>query len=173
MIAMNTEEKNTKLEEIAADCVTAGDVMEQVQRLTDEDKYAMVYRIACDEMFEDIRSYSVDLSYLLDELGLVNDYEKRVSKTAPTMGMLNLGIAMLTQVFAKQARQEMQAQSHETQWGMQLSDAISDKAVAIQSQVHELTTLISHYEAVLTGRRMGVNFKDEDGSIEPVECEEA
>ena len=166
---MNTEEKYVQLELLADDCVTPGDVMEKVQQLSDKDKYALVYQIACDEMYEDIRKFAVDFSYLLDEMGLVNDYEKRVSKTAPTMGMTNLGLAMITQVFAKQARSEMQAQSEQTQWGMQIADSISDRANEIKAQFEDLTALICHYEAVLLGRRMGVDFTDQDGSFVPSE----
>lgn len=166
---MNTEEKYKQLELLASDCVTAGDVMEKVQSLTDSDKYSLVYRIAVDEMFESIRQHALDFSHLLDELGLVNDYEKRVSKTASTMGMTELGLAMINQVFSKQARMEMQAQDEQTQWGMQLSAAISDQAADIHSQLRDLTTLVCNYEAVLLGRRMGVNFTDKDGTFEPME----
>lgn len=166
---MNTEEKNNKLQDIADNCVTTGDVLEKVQKLNASEKYALVYRIGCDEFFSETRKYAIDLSYLFDELGLVNDYEKGISKQAPTLGTLNLAIGMLKQVYEKQARTEMQCVSQETEWGMTLADAISDKANQVFADVEDLTKLMCHYEAVLLGRRMGVHFMDEEGRHVPKE----
>ena len=169
---MNTEEANTQMQKLADNCITDGDVMEKVQKLSIEERNTLIYRLAIDEMYDDIRCAAIDMSYLWDELGLVNDYEKQVSKPAQTMGMLNLGVTMIMQVFAKQARHEMQAQTGDTQWGMQLADAINDKAIGIQSELQELTTLVCHYQACLVGRRMGIHFLDEDGASKAIEYKE-
>lgn len=132
-------------------------------------KMKYVYDLAVDEMFEEIKLKSVEFIDYCEDTGCVNDLERGRGKQETLLGVILIASKMLQQQAEGQARQEMQCLSEETQWGMQLADAISDHAVAIHSAADQLTTFSSHYDAVLKGRRMSWHFTNEDGDGVPVD----
>ena len=69
----------------------------------------------------------------------------------------------MKQTFAHQARLEMQHQDEDTQWGMQLADAVSDLSTNICEDAEKIASMVAHYAAVLHGRRIGVEYQDEFG----------
>ena len=166
---MNTQEKEIQLELLVEDCTTSSDVHEKVKQLSDKDKNALIYQISLDEVYEEIKEHSIDMSYLLEHAGLINDYANGVGRVRPIMALSQLGSLLLAQQFSTQARGEMQAQTEHSQFGLQLADAISDRSQELSKISEELCTLIAHYETVLLGRRMGIHFVDEKGTAVPVE----
>ena len=132
-------------------------------------KMQYVYKLAIDEMFEEIKLKSVEFIDYCEETGCVNHYEHGRGKQETLLGVILVASKMLQQQAEGQARHEMQCLSEETTWGMQLADAISDHAVAIHSAADQLTTLSSHYDAVLKGRRMSWNFTKEEGDGVPID----
>lgn len=132
-------------------------------------KMQYVYKLAIDEMFEEIKLKSVEFIDYCEETGCVNHYEHGRGKQETLLGVILVASKMLQQQAEGQARHEMQCLSEETTWGMQLADAISDHAVAIHSAADQLTTLSSHYDAVLKGRRMSWHFTKEEGDGVPID----
>ena len=79
---------------------------------------------------------------------------------------------MIQQQAEGMARQEMQCLSEESKFGMQVADAISDYATAINTAADQLSNLASHYSAILKGRRMQYHFTDESGNGVPSNTEQ-
>ncbi len=104
-----------------------------------------------------------------EDTGCVNDLERGVGRQDSLVGVILVVTKMLQQQAEAQARREMQCLSEETQWGMQLAESISDHSVAISSAADQLSTLSSHYAAVLKGRRLGWYFTSQDGEGVPID----
>ena len=150
-------------------CTTQDQVQQVVEAMPQNKKMEYVYKLAVDEMFEEIKLKSVEFIDYCEATGCVNDYERGRGKQETLLGVILVASKMLQQQTEAQARHEMQCLSEETQWGMQLADAISDHAVAIHSAADQVTTLSSHYDAVLKGRRMDWHFTDEEGDGVPID----
>ena len=140
-----------------------------VAAMPQDKKMRYVYELAVYEMFEEIKLKSLEFIDYCEDTGCVNDYERGRGKQETLLGVILVASKMLQQQAEGQARHEMQCLSEETQWGMQLADAISDHAVAIHSAADQVTTLSSHYDAVLKGRRMDWLFTNEEGEGVPID----
>lgn len=165
---MESEVKR-ELRLLAQECTTAAEVENLVEAMSQDKKMKYVYDIAVNEMFEEIKLKSLQFIDYCEDTGCVNDLERGVGRQESLVGVILVATKMLQQQAESQARHEMQALSEETQWGMQIADAISDHSVAIYSAADQLATLSSHYAAVLRGRRMGWYFTDEKGNGVPID----
>ena len=150
-------------------CTTQDQVQQVVEAMSQDKKMKYVYDLAVDEMFEEIKLKSVEFINYCESTGCVNDLERGVGRQESLVGVILVATKMLQQQAEGQARHEMQCLSEETQWGMQLADAISDHSVAIHSAADQLATLSSHYAAVLKGRRMSWHFTNEEGEGVPID----
>ncbi len=153
----------------AQECTTEAEVENLVKAMSQDKKMKYVYDIAVSEMFDEIKLKSLQFIDYCEDTGCVNDLERGVGRQESLVGVILVATKMLQQQAESQARHEMQCLSEETQWGMELSDAISDHSVAIYSAADQLATLSSHYAAVLRGRRMGWHFTDEEGNGVPID----
>ena len=150
-------------------CTTEAQVQQVVEAMPQDKKMKYVYGLAVEEMFDEIKLKSLEFIDYCEDTGCVNDLERGVGRQESLVGVILVATKMLQQQAEGQARHEMQALSEETQWGMQLADAISDHSVAIYSAADQLATLSSHYAAVLRGRRMVWYFTDEEGNGLPID----
>ena len=150
-------------------CTTEAQVKQVVEAMPQDQKMKYVYGLAVEEMFDEIKLKSLQFIDYCESTGCVNDLERGVGRQESLVGVILVATKMLQQQAESQARHEMQALSEETQWGMQIADAISDHSVAIYSAADQLATLSSHYAAVLKGRRMGWHFTDEEGNGMPID----
>ena len=120
----------------------------------------MIYELTQLLEFERTKDWSLSFVDWVDRQQVVNKYDEGRSDLIPVMGMLQMASSLLNEAFQKQTRQEMQTQNEDSQWGMRLADALSDKAKILRTEVDELLTLLLHYTSVLQGRRLGVYFVD-------------
>ena len=164
---MKYEEVEEQLDAIAERCETEEDVNREVASLSTEDKFRIIYRCALRDFEEEISDNGLGFVDWLDANQIVNDYERGCSRRQPVLGMMNALAALLVQSSAVQARQEMQSLSEGTQYGMKLAEKSNEFSVALQATLQDLIALEAHYNCVLTGRRMGVHFLDEEGTHTP------
>ena len=150
-------------------CTTESEVQKVVESIPQEKKMQYVYELSTEEMFDAIKLKSLEFIDYYEETSCVNDLERGVGKQESLVGVILVATKMLQQQAEGQARQEMQVLSEETQFGMQLSNSISDYAAAIHSAADQLATVTSHYSAVLNGRRMGWHFTDAEGNGIPID----
>ena len=153
-------------------CTTEEQVQQVVEAMPQDQKMKYVYTLATEEMFEEIKLKSLEFIDYCEHTGCVNDLERGVGRQESLVGVILVATKMLQQQAEAQARHEMQCLSEETQWGMQIADSISDHSVAISSAADQLSTLSSHYAAVLKGRRMGWHFTNEEGAGVPIDGED-
>jgi len=157
------EETQLRLQQLADGCTTEEEVRSAVEALSKEEKMRIVYDSVVSEAHEDVRSWGVAFIDFVDKEGIVNDVENRVSRRAPVLGALVASTKMLEMSSAVQARQELQAQDADTQYGMEIANRIDDYAQVISKNVNDLITLSCHYESILAGRRMGFHFTSDEG----------
>ena len=77
-------------------------------------KMQYVYKLAIDEMFEEIKLKSVEFIDYCEETGCVNHYEHGRGKQETLLGVILVASKMLQQQAEGQARHEMQCLSEET-----------------------------------------------------------
>lgn len=164
---MKQTEANEELQAIADECVTEGDVLERVSKLSDAKKFELVSSISQREFFNDTKEWSVSFLNWLEAQQLINNYERGTSDLRPALGMVRMLAQLLTQAYSAQARIEMQTQTKNTQWGMSVADRLSDCAGELKELSEAMIVLGGYYDTVLKGRRMGVEFQDEEGTHIP------
>jgi len=162
-LKMNTEEVTKELQDIVDGCKTAGDIYQKVDNLDADKKYQLVHSLLIKEFFDDTKEWSLSFIDWIDRNQIINDYSEHRSRVEPAIGMMRMLSTCLQQAYEHQARQEMQSQDETSQWGMRLAEDLSDRSNELAQIVEELSTVAGHYDAVLKGRRMGVEFTDEDG----------
>jgi len=146
--------------------------MESINALPEALKMQVVYEMSGTESFDAIKYWSLWFIDFLDQNNLINDYARGVSDRAPLLGFLLAGAKLLEQSSEDMARHELQAQTKDTQWGVELADRINDYSASIFTAIDELTTLNCNYESVLKGRQMDYHFVDKDGNGKPYSEEE-
>lgn len=144
--------------------VTAEDLLRQIESLPSEERLKIAYELSTDAEWERIKQWGVSIVGWLDSNRLVNKCGENRSDLTPLVAMMHTSALLMKEAFGSQARLEMQHQSEITQWGMQLSDAISDLASNVEADAENMATLLAHYEGVLQGRRIGVEYQDEFGA---------
>jgi hypothetical protein len=150
-------------------CTTEAQVKQVVEAMPQNEKMKYVYDLATEETFEDIKAWSLWFINFCDDHDIVNDHVNGVGKQEPTVGVLLAASKMIQMQAEGMARQEMQCLSEETKYGMEVADAISDYATAIHTATDHLSNLVSHYSAILRGRRMQYHFTDEQGTGVPID----
>ncbi len=161
---MNTEEVTKELQDIVDGCETAGDIYEKVDHLDADKKYQLVYSLLNKEYFDTTKEWSLGFIDWIDRNQIINNYNEQRSQLEPALGMMRMLSTCLQQAYEFQARQEMQSQDESSQWGMRLAEDLSDRSNELAQLVDELSLVAGHYDSVLKGRRMGVEFVDEDGN---------
>lgn len=164
---MKHTEANEALQAIADECITEGDVAERVSKLSHTKKFELVSSISQQEFFNNTKEWSVSFLDWLEQQQLINNYERGTSDLRPALGMVRMLAQLLTQAYGQQARIEMQAQTKDTQWGMSVADRLSDCAEELKELSEAMIVLGGYYDTILRGRRMGVEFQDEEGTHIP------
>ena len=169
---MSLQEASEQLAAIVERCETKEDIQREVEALSPEDKMRIVYQCALDEFEEAIRAEGIRFVDWLDDNGVINDYQRGCSRREPVMGMLSALSIMLKESSEIQARQEMQACSEGSEFGMRVAEKVNELAVELHDLVADLSTLEAHYHAILKGRQMDCHFTDQEGTHVPYSAEE-
>ena len=164
---MKIEEAAEELQAIADRSESAEDVRRELARLSPEAKFKMIYSRVIEEFCEDVKKNGVWMIDFLEENNLVNDYRRGVSVIENPLGFMRALSVIVENSAEMQSRQELQAQDADTQFAVQIMDAITDRAQTIKSMTEELISLQAHYAAVLQGRRLSVHYQNADGDFEP------
>lgn len=169
---MSLEEANEQLLAIVERCESKEDVEREVSALSADEKMRMVYSCAVDEFFDSVKAESLGFIDWVEENHIVNDYQTGTSRRDVVMGMLSALTLMLKQSSEIQARQEMQACSEDSQFGMRIAERVNDLAVELHTLTEDIKALECHYHAVLKGRQMDCHFTDDEGTHVPYSDEE-
>lgn len=151
------------MEEKTTEATTTDQLLEQIASLPSEEKHRLVYELTLEQELERISEWSSWCLDWLDKNEMVNNYERKTSDMAPSVGMLRTLSVLVNRCFESQARQEMQVMDEDTQWAVKLSDTIADLTTNLRNDAEHLAQLVGHYTAVLKGRRMGIHYLDETG----------
>ena len=143
--------------------VSADELLRQVDALPEAERLKIVYELVSDAEWDRIKEWSVSIIDWIDSKGIVNKHSEQRSDLVPLVAMMHTASLLMKQTFAHQARLEMQHQNEDTQWGMQLADAVSDLSTNICEDAEKIASMVAHYAAVLHGRRIGVEYQDEFG----------
>ena len=169
---MDTQTPQEVIKELTSNFTTEEALMKSINALPEALKMQVVYEMSSTESFDDIKYWSIWFIDFLDQNNLINDYAKGTSNRAPLLGFLLAGAKLLEQSSEDMARHELQAQTKDSQWGVELSTRINDYSASIFTAVDQLTTLNCNYESVLKGRQMDYHFTDADGNGHPYTAEE-
>ena len=169
---MSLKDASEQLAAIVDRCETKEDIEREIKALNAEDKMRIVYQCALDEFEEAIRAEGIRFVDWLDDNSVINDYQRGCSRREPVMGMLYALSIMLKESSEIQARQEMQACSEGSEFGMKIAERVNELAVELHEIVADLNTLEAHYYAILKGRQMNAHFTDEEGTHVPYSDEE-
>ena len=166
-IDMKYEDVQEQMQAIADRCETQEEVMREVGALEPDAKMQMVYALRTDEFFEDVKRESLHFIDWIESNHVINDHVRGCSKREPLVGMLRALAGMFAQSADVQARQEMQVMNKDTQYGMQLAEDCATLGGQLVDLVDQIITYSTHYQAVMTGRSMNVNYIDSEGAHVP------
>lgn len=166
-IDMKYEDVQDQMQAIADRCETQEEVMREVGALEPDAKMQMVYALRTDEFFEDVKRESLHFIDWIDNNNIINDYARGCSRREPLIGMLRALAGMFAQSADVQARQEMQVMDQHTQYGMELAEDCATLGGQLVELVDQIITYSMHYQAVMTGRSMDVNYTDSEGAHVP------
>lgn len=135
-----------------------------LQERTAEQRMASVYSHQFTDFEETTRHFGCDFLDALDRSDAVNDKVNRVAKLENVLGMLLALTTIYDQGSEHQSRMELQAQTEDTQYSVQITSAINDRAAGLKLAVEECISLQAAYSAVLLGRKeFDVEFLNHDG----------
>ena len=166
-IDMKYEDVQEQMQAIADRCETQEEVMREVNALDPDEKMRMVYALRTDEFFDDVKRESLHFIDWVDGNNIINDYARGCSRREPLIGMLRALAGMFAQSADVQARQELQVMDKDTQYGMQLAEDCATLGNDLVALVDQIITYSMHYQAVMTGRSMNVNYTDIEGAHVP------
>ena len=139
---------------------------ELIEAMSDEQRIALVYERTKAHFQKECREFGGGFIDGLIETKLINDVERGTSRREPLIGMLLAASKIYCAGAEGQARFELQAQDEHTQFGVQLTDAISDRAASISTMLEECTELESAYAGLLLGRReLNIHYLNDDGEF--------
>ena len=131
-----------------------------------------VYNAISNSTFEDIKQWSLWFINFVDQHDLVNDHATGSGRTAPLIGVLLAASRMLQMQSETMARQEMQAVTEQSQFGMEVSNALADQLSKIYSAADAAASLTSTYKGILGCRSLEHHVTDVKGNSEPYSEEE-
>ncbi len=164
---MKYEDVQEQMQALADKCETQEEVMREVKALEPDAKMQMVYALRTDEFFEDVKRESLHFIDWIDDNHIINDHVRGCSRREPLIGMLRALAGMFAQSAEAQSRQEMQVMNEDTQYGMKLADDCATLGNELVDLVDQIITYSMHYQAVMTGRSMDVNYTDSEGAHVP------
>jgi hypothetical protein len=140
--------------------------LSEAAQLPFKEQCTNIYPQLTEEFYNSARDQGIAFLDSCEETGLINNYQTGSSNRDVVLGIL-LASAKAFQLSADaQTRQEMQACSEESQYGMQIADRISDLSAELVDIVDALMVNSSHYAAVLYGRRiLNVHYIDAEGAV--------
>lgn len=131
-----------------------------------------IYNAISNSTFEDIKQWSLWFINFVDQHDLVNDQATGSGRTAPLIGVLLAASRMLQMQSETMARQEMQAVTEQSQFGMEVSSALADQLSKIYSAADAAASLMSTYKGILGCRSLEHHITDAEGNCEPYSEEE-
>ena len=135
-----------------------------LQERTESQRMALVYDYQFHDFEEATRHFGADFIDALDRCDAVNDRVNRVAKLENVLGMLLALSTIYDSGSSHQSRMELQGQTEDTQYAVQITSAINDRAAGIKLAVEECLSLQSAYSAVLLGRKeFDVEFLNHEG----------
>ena len=144
-----------------------------LKQRTDEAKLQLLYSKKAEDFEAETRYFGADFISGLAEHNIINDPVARVSKRENVLGMM-IALAYIYDAGAgAQSRHELQAQSEMSQFAVQITSAVSDRAAIIKSCLEELLGLESAYASVLLGRReFNIEYLNDSGEFMSYETTE-
>ena len=136
----------------------------KLESLSYEDRLRVAYQLKVTKESDRIKEWSLFLVDWLDSNEIVNDHASGSSDSAPVIAMANTAAVILRTSLEAQTRAELQSQDASTQWAVQLTDAMSDLATDLETNAAQMASLMSQYQACLSGRRAGIEYQDEQGT---------
>ena len=144
-----------------------------ISKMSDDQKLALIYDKKAEDFNEQCRFFGGDFIDGMIEHNTIQDPVKGVSHREPVIGML-MALANIYEAGAgAQSRWELQAQTELSQYAVQITTAISDRAAVIRSAVDDCLVLESAYASVILGRKeLDVEYVDSSGNCVRYETEE-
>ena len=145
---------------------TEEDLRRELKRVSAGDKQKLLYAGEIYNFHEKVKDNALWFIDFCEHNEIVNNYIGGVSESERILGMLKSLTLMLSQVNANQARAEMQTLNSASQFGMQLSERLSELSEELKDIAEEMTTVHGHYTAVLSGRRAQVHYINDEADWE-------
>ena len=146
---------------------TEEDLRRELKRVSADDKQKLLYAGELTNFLAKVRGNAIWFIDFCEDNEIVNNYVGGVSESERILGMLKSLTLMLSQVNANQARAEMQVLNSASQFGMQLSERMSELSEELKDIAEELTMVQSHYAAVMAGRRGQIHYINDEADWEP------
>ena len=163
---MSNTSKTDPLIKIISTCSTTEQVQDAVNALDLEEKMRLVYEFSVAESFNESKQWSLRFLEYLDSSSINLDQQNSTGNQELLIGALLTASKLLVDQAEMQARLEMQHLTAKSKYGMQIADTISDYAISVLKSAEDLAQLISRYQAVLTGRKLGFRFTSEaEGTV--------
>lgn len=148
-------------------------IINKIRSLTLQNKEKVKHRLLFEAVVRDERHYIDEVVDWLERTSFVNDKDNGVSNLPAITALAKVSVTLLNELMAKQARQEMQAMSEHSVFGMKLADQMNDLSADARDAVNNLSALSAHYQVVLAGRRAGVHYLDSEGTSKPYSEEQS
>ena len=135
-----------------------------LQERTNQEKLKLLYAKKAEDFEIEARYFGADFIDGLSAHNTIQDPVKGISKREPVLGMM-LALANIYEAgTSAQARHELQAQSELTQFAVQITAAVSDRAAVIKQMVEECLSLESAYSSIILGRKeLDIEFINDTG----------
>lgn len=130
------------------------------------------YGIAKEVAFGRIKNEAIAAIDYIEDLGITNDYENGCANRERHLGWLQALVACYEQGSGAQSRQELQAQTEQTQFAASLADEVNELSIELRKTLDALIAYETAYLAVIYGRRQGVHYRDDLGNFTEYSPEE-
>lgn len=144
-----------------------------LKQRTDAAKLQLLYSKKAEDFEEEARYFGADFIEGLADHNIVQDPVAGVSKRENVLGMMIALAYIYDAGAAGQSRHELQAQSEMSQFAVQITSAVSDRASVIKNCLDELLVLESAYSSVILGRReFDIEYLNDSGEFMSYETTE-
>ena len=164
---MDIEQAEKRLKIISERCETRDDIKREVNSLPQKEKMEMVFALTRKDYFNDVQWWSMWLINFIDAQNLINDYTTGTSRREVVTGFLRTMALLYQQSADDMSRAELQTQTVDSQYAVQLSEEASVLADALNKLVSEIIQCDADYLAVLEGRKNHWHYIDGDGKGRP------
>jgi len=130
------------------------------------------YGIAKEVAFGRIKNESIKAIDYIEDLGIANDYANGCANRERHLGWLQALVACYEQGSGLQARQELQAQTEQTQFAASLADEVNELSIELRKTLESLIAHETAYLAVIYGRKQNIHYQDDLGNFNEYSPEE-